>query len=135
MKFAYIALFACVSAVRLVGEPSAEPAKAPAIAKIEPKETATQETMDERIHNSLVPRIEANKEAQQKAWNAEDVAAHQDREHARGVLKGVNADVAGIKTDIATCKETQKNARDSRKGQNIDTYPEEATATPSNSYC
>ena len=63
MKFAYIALLACVSAVRLVKEPSAEPAKAPAIAKIEPKETATQETMDERIHNSLVPRIEANKEA------------------------------------------------------------------------
>ena len=135
MKFAYIALFACVSAVRLVGEPSAEPAKAPAIAKIEPKETASPETMDERIHNSLVPRIEAYKEAQQKAWNSEDVVAAKDREHARGVLKGVNAGVAEIKTEIGACKDTQKNARESRKGQNIDTYPEEATPSPSNSYC
>jgi len=37
--------------------------------------------------------------------------------------------------DIAGCKETIANARNSRKGQNIDTYPEDAVPTPSNSYC
>ena len=135
MKFAIFALIACASAVRLVAEPSDKPAKAPPIAKIEPKETATKETMDERIAATLKPRIEENKEAQQKAWNNEDTAAAKDREHARGVLKGVDAGVKEIKDDISKCKDTQKNARDSRKGQNIDTYPEDATPSPSNSYC
>ena len=135
MKFALFALLACASAVRLVAEPSDKPAKAPKVVKDDKPKEESKETMDERIRRTLEPRIQANKDAQQAAWNAGDKAAAQDRAHARDVLKGVNAGVAEIKADIAACKETQANGRKSRKGASINDYPEDATITPSNSHC
>ena len=135
MKFYVFALLACASAVRLVKEPSDKPAKAPAVVKDDKPVEPPKETMDERIAKSLVPRKEANKEAQQKAWNAGDADAAKDRKHAGEVLKGVNADIKATQDELKTCKETQANGRSSRKGQGIDTYPEDATPSPSNSYC
>ena len=129
MKFAYFALIVAASAVRLAKDPSDQPAKAPAIVKEEPKEAATKETMDERIAKSLEPRIAANKEAQQKAWNGEDKFAAEDRKHQAGVAKGVAADVKGIADDITACKDSLKAARAT------DNNGEGSTTTPSNSYC
>ena len=81
MKFYVFALLACASAIKLVKEPSDEPAKLASPVAEEKAVEPTQAEMDTRIANSLKGRKEENKAAIQQAWNDEDTFASEDRKH------------------------------------------------------